>query len=116
MVIFGAILLVFGLIFMFIPFVGWLLGLPMMVTGAVLCAVGAGRSRQTVIHNTVAYSTTHPHPPGPYAQPMSGTAVATAPVANAPTALTGLRACPSCGAQSSASGRFCNHCGTQLPA
>lgn len=61
----GALLIVFGLLFCF-TFFGAIIGIPMMLIGAILLAIG-GR-RKTVIHNVVNVSNVVPSSPS---QPLA---------------------------------------------
>lgn len=102
----------------------WFIGVPLMIVGAILCAVG--RNRNTVIQNTVTYHAgpqpihghpqqSHPQQPHPQ-QPHGSYAPPNPSLGSSPTAAIGAteRLCPSCNGRNSATGRFCNHCGAAL--
>jgi predicted lipid-binding transport protein (Tim44 family) len=119
MVVLGVILIIIGLLFT-LTIIGWFIGVPLMIIGAICCV--AGNRRNTVIHNTVTYSNTAPAPPqgqpsGVPQQPSPQSYAMPNSVAAQPQTSTlenAGKACPSCGAQNGAAGRFCNHCGSSL--
>ncbi len=126
MLIFGAILIFFGLLLSF-TIIGAVIGIPLMILGMIFVGVGYSGRRRMIITNVVQVAN------APQAMPMQQPAFAPAQQAQAmplvqqsvpiPVAIpqpslierTGPN-CPACASANDPGSRFCNNCGTSLSA
>lgn len=125
-------MIIIGIMFMFIGFIlcltiiGSIFGIPMMMFGFLIAAVGAFRRRKTVITNVVNVTHT-PQAPTPDfdrrpVQPIRQLKNSTSTASNFSASpkfideTTTLRTCTNCNTENSSDNRFCTNCGNSLGA
>jgi hypothetical protein len=103
----GAVLVFLGLLFS-LTVIGAIIGIPMMIAGAIMMAVGVFGRRKTIITNVVQVSN------APGAQPAPANAVSLG-VSAGPTAMSAVN-CGACTTVNETTSKFCRNCGSVLAA
>ena len=109
----GAVLMFMGLLFS-LTIIGAIIGVPMMIGGAIMMGVGVFGRRKTMITNVVQVSNVPGAHPG-NAVSLGTIATGTVPVST-PTPSPALTNCAACTTANESTGKFCKNCGAALAA